>query len=109
MIWKVEKTANGEEKTVFADLTSEVFCERGPNGLLDVAFHPKFRENRKYYLFFQVFENGTVTTHVVEKQFDSDFKGDSGNPGRLILKIASVAEDHSGGCLQFGPMVFFTS
>ena len=103
MIWKVEKTANGEEKSVFADLTSEVFCERGPNGLLDVAFHPKFRENRKYYLFFQVFENGTVTTHLVEKQFDLDFKGDSGNPGRLILKIASVAEDHSGGCLQFGP------
>jgi glucose/arabinose dehydrogenase len=103
LIWKVEKTATGEEKMVFADLTGEVFSERGPNGLLDMAFHPKFRQNRKYYLFYQVFEEGKVTTHIVEKQFDADFHGDSGKPPRLVLKIVSIAEDHSGGCLQFGP------
>ncbi|HEY0457014.1 MAG TPA: PQQ-dependent sugar dehydrogenase [Verrucomicrobiae bacterium] len=102
IIWKVEKTVGGEEKTIFSDLTNEVFSERGPNGLLDVAFHPKFRENRKYYLFYQVFEEDKVATHIEEKEFDADFKGDSGKSGRLILKIASVAEDHSGGCLQFG-------
>jgi putative heme-binding domain-containing protein len=103
MIWKVEKTADGEEKSIFADLTLEVFSDRGPNGLLDVAFHPKFRQNRKYYLFYQVFEDGIVTTHIIEKEFDAAYKEDSGKPGRHLLKIASVAEDHSGGCLQFGP------
>jgi putative heme-binding domain-containing protein len=103
MIWRVEKTGSGEQSSVFSDLTGEVFSERGPNGLLDVAFHPKFRENRKYYLFYQVLENGVVTTRVVEKQFDDTFHGDSAKPARLLLKIASVAEDHSGGCLQFGP------
>jgi putative heme-binding domain-containing protein len=103
MIWRMEKTATGEDKTVFADLTGEVFYERGPNGLLDVAFHPKFRENRKYYLKYQVFEEGKVATILVEKTFATDFKGDSGKPPRGVLKIVSVAEDHSGGCLQFGP------
>lgn len=103
IIWKVEKNATAEEKTVFADLRDEVFYERGPNGLQDVAFHPKFRQNRKYYRFYQVFEDGVVTTRIAEKEFAPDFKGDSGKPARLILKIASVAEDHSGGCLQFGP------
>ena len=103
MIWKMEKTATGEEKSVFADLTGEVFSDRGPNGLLDLAFHPKFRANRKYYLKYQVFEDGKVCTLVVEKQFDANFKGDSGKAARRILKIVSVAEDHSGGCLQFGP------
>ena len=103
VIWRVEKTAAGEEKTVFADFPNEVFSERGPNGLLDVAFHPKFRENRKYYMFYQVFEEEKVTSIIVERQFDADFKGDSGRPPRRILKIVSVAEDHSGGCLQFGP------
>lgn len=103
IIWKVEKTANGEEKTVFSDLTSEVFSERGPNGLLDVAFHPKFRENRKYYLFYQVFEDGKVATHIDEKVFSEDFTGDSGKPARQLMNIVSVAEDHSGGCLDFGP------
>lgn len=103
VIWRMEKTEAGEEKSVFADLALEVFSDRGPNGLLDVAFHPQFRENRKYYLFFQVFEEGVVTTHIVEKEFAADFKSDSGKPAQLILKIASVAEDHSGGCLEFGP------
>ena len=103
VIWRVEKTATGDVRTVFADFPAEVFSERGPNGMLDVAFHPKFRENRKYYLFYQVFEDGKVTSIIVEKQFSEDFKSDSGKPPRRILKIASVAEDHSGGCLQFGP------
>ncbi len=103
MIWRAETRGTGEEKMVFADLTGEVFSERGPNGLLDVAFHPKFRENRKYYLFYQVLEGGTVTTHIVEKRFAVDSPTDSGEPARLLLKIASVAEDHSGGCLEFGP------
>ncbi len=103
VIWRVEKTATSDVRTTFADFPAEVFSERGPNGMLDVTFHPKFRENRKYYLFYQVFEDGKVTSIIVEKQFSEDFKSDSGKPPRRILKIASVAEDHSGGCLQFGP------
>jgi putative heme-binding domain-containing protein len=103
MIWRMEKNPAGEEKSVFGDLVGQVFYERGPNGLLDLAFHPKFRENRKYYLKYQVFEEGTVATVIVEKTVAADFKADSGQPPRRILKIVSVAEDHSGGCLQFGP------
>jgi len=102
MIWKVEKTGNGEKTKLFADLTKEVFSERGPNGLLDMTFHPNFRQNRKYYLFYQVFEEGKVTTHIVEKEFDPSFTRDSGKGARILWRIASVAEDHSGGCLQFG-------
>lgn len=103
LIWKIEKTAAGGVKTEFANLTNEVFYQRGPNGLLDMAFHPKFRENRKYYLKYQVFEDDKATTIVVEKEFAKDFKADSGKAPRRLLKITSVAEDHSGGCLQFGP------
>jgi putative heme-binding domain-containing protein len=103
VIWKSEKTAHAEKQSKFLDLTGEVFYERGPNGLLDVTFHPKFRANRKYYLKYQVFENNVVTTVIVEREFTPDFTADSGKPGRRILKIQSVAEDHSGGCLQFGP------
>lgn len=103
MIWMIRKTVTGEEKTVFADLTKEVFCERGPNGLLGLTFHPKFRENRKYYVKHQIFEEGTVATIIIEKQFTPDFTQDSGSPPRRLLKIQSVAEDHGGGCLQFGP------
>jgi glucose/arabinose dehydrogenase len=103
LIWRVEKSGAEETQTVFADLSAEVFSERGPNGLLDLAFHPKVRENRKYYLKYQVFEEGTVATVVVEKKLTADLRSDSGELGRRLIKIVSVAEDHSGGCLQFGP------
>jgi glucose/arabinose dehydrogenase len=58
---------------------SKCFSERGPNGLLDVAFHPNFTQNRKYYLFYQVFEDGKVTSLIVEKEFGADFKGTPAN------------------------------
>ncbi|MEO8427224.1 MAG: PQQ-dependent sugar dehydrogenase [Verrucomicrobiota bacterium] len=103
LIWLMEKNATGEEESVFADLTHEVFYLRGPNGLLGLAFHPKFRENRKYYLKYQVFEEGKVAAILVERQFAADFRHDSGQPPRRLMKIPSVAEDHGGGCLQFGP------
>ena len=102
VIWEIDKTPSGEKRTVFADLAGEVFYERGPNGLLDITFHRNFRQNRKYYLKYQVLEEGQVASIIVEKQLGADFRSDSGKPARRILKIVSVAEDHSGGCLQFG-------
>lgn len=102
-IWRLEKNAAVENKSVLIDLAGEVFYQRGPNGLQDVVFHPKFSENRKYYLQYQVFEEGKVATVIVERTFAADSQHDSASPSRRLMKIESVAEDHSGGCLQFGP------
>ena len=68
-----------------------------------MAFHPRFRENGKSYLKHQVFEEGKIATVLVEKRADADLKKDSGRPSRRLLKIVSVTQDHSGGCIQFGP------
>jgi putative heme-binding domain-containing protein len=103
MIWLVEKCASGERTSEFADFTPEVFSASGPNGLLGLAFHPRFRENRKYYLKHQVFEDGKIATVLVEREFSADFQTDSGQPSRRLLKIAAVAEHHNGGCIAFGP------
>ena len=103
VIWRLQKSGDGETRTVFADLSSEVFCQRGPNGLLDLAFHPDCRRNRRYFLKHQVFEGGTVATVIVERRLSADLRSDAGTPGRRLIRIDSVAEDHSGGCLQFGP------
>jgi glucose/arabinose dehydrogenase len=88
---------------LFGDFAAELFNERGPNGLLGLAFHPKFRENHKYYVKHQVMEEGKITTVLVEKIAAPDHRRDSGNPSRRLLKIVSVTQDHSGGCIEFGP------
>jgi putative heme-binding domain-containing protein len=102
-IWLIEKNGSKDTISLFADFSSELFNERGPNGLLDITFHPDFVRNRKYYLKHQVFENGKIATTVVEKQASDDCLHDSRKPSRRILKIECVTQDHTGGCIQFGP------
>lgn len=102
-IWLLEKSGTNETKTVFADVGKDIFNERGPNGLLGMAFHPKFHENRRYFLKHQVFEEGKIATTVVERQAASDFRADSGRPSRRLWRVVSTTQDHSGGCIGFGP------
>jgi putative heme-binding domain-containing protein len=102
-IWLLEKSHGQEVKTLFADVSQEIFNERGPNGLLSIAFHPRFRENRQYYLKHQVFEEGKIATTVVERRASPDLRADSGQPSRRLIKIVSTTQDHSGGCIGFGP------
>ncbi len=102
-IWLLGKNGTNETKTLFGDIGKEIFNERGPNGLLGVAFHPKFRENRRYFLKHQVFEGDKIVTTVVERRASKDFRTDSGQPSRRIWEVAATTQDHTGGCIGFGP------
>lgn len=102
-LWRLDKTGTNETKTLFADVSKDVFNERGPNGLLGVAFHPKFRENRRYFLKHQVFEGGKIVTTVSERLASADLRSDCGQPERRLWSVISTTQDHSGGCLGFGP------
>jgi putative heme-binding domain-containing protein len=46
-IWLIEKNGSKDAIKLFADFSSELFNERGPNGLLDITFHPDLAHNRK--------------------------------------------------------------
>jgi putative heme-binding domain-containing protein len=102
-IWLLEKTAEGDRKTLFADVASEIFNERGPNGLLGLAFHPQFSTTRKYYLKHQVLEDGNIVTAVSERQASPDLQSDSGTPPRRLWQVENTTQNHSGGCIEFGP------
>jgi putative heme-binding domain-containing protein len=102
-IWLIGKAATNDTKTLFADIGRNIFNERGPNGLLGMAFHPKFRANRKYYLKHQVFEDGKIVTTVVERMASADGQSDSGQTPRRLWQVAATTQDHTGGCIGFGP------
>jgi glucose/arabinose dehydrogenase len=103
ILWLVDKSGTNESRAIILDLTKEVFSERGPTGLLGLAFHPKFRENRKYYLKHSAFEDGKVITKVVEREMAPDFRRDSGKASRTIWSVVNTTQDHGGGCIAFGP------
>lgn len=103
VMWFIEKSGTMEHRSIFADLTPKVFSARGPNGLLGLAFHPRFSTNRKYYLKYQVVDEGRIATVVDERTMADDLRSPSSQPERRILTIPSGAEHHNGGCLTFGP------
>jgi putative heme-binding domain-containing protein len=103
MMWLLEKNGSRDTETVFADLSGEIFSERGPNGLLSIAFHPRFRENHKYYLNHQVLKAGKIVCRVVEREASADFRTDSSQTSRLLREVGTTTQDHTGGGIQFGP------
>jgi glucose/arabinose dehydrogenase len=102
-IWLLDKRSDSESKTLFADLSAEI--RRGPaDGLLGIALHPKFRENRRYFVQHQrVLDDGKLYALVSERIAAPDSRADSGRASRTIIQFACTTPDHVGGGVEFGP------
>ena len=88
-VWRLEPTASGMARHLFLDLTGQV--KYGANwGLLCVAFHPQFKTNRRYFLEYQVEEQGVVKTTVVERQASEDLLHDAGVPSRRLFDVVQT-------------------
>ena len=73
-------------------------------GVVCVAFHPRFLENRKYYVNYHVRNQGSFFSPViVERQATPDLRRDAGVPSRRLLQIPQDTDLHWGGMLAFGP------
>ncbi|XP_004685301.1 PREDICTED: HHIP-like protein 2 [Condylura cristata] len=73
-------------------------------GFLGLAFHPKFRHNRKFYIYYSC-----LGKKKVEKIRISEMKVSQADPNkadpkseRIILEIDEPASNHNGGQLLFG-------
>jgi glucose/arabinose dehydrogenase len=70
----------------------------GEQGLLSIAFHPNYAENR---LFYVDYTDTNGDTRVVE--YRSDGTKAIPSSARQLLFVKDFAENHNGGQLQFGP------
>ncbi len=97
----------GDQLIDFGSLPNEkVIDERG---LLGLAFHPNFAENRKFYVAYSApRREGTPSnythTQVVE-EYEANEEGTRALPGtqRPLLEMPSPYYTHNGGALAFGP------
>jgi glucose/arabinose dehydrogenase len=103
-IWRLTLGANGAPttKTLWGDFRGEI-RPGGASGLLGLAFHTKFRENRKYYLQHTLEVDRRIVARVSEKRASSDFTRDGGDSSRTIIDFAGSTWDHVGGGIEFGP------
>jgi glucose/arabinose dehydrogenase len=75
----------------FLDVRSKVSC-CGEQGLLGLAFHPKYRTNKKYYVNYT---DRSGDTRVVE------YRGTRAL--RQLLFVDQPYSNHNGGNIAFGP------
>lgn len=78
----------------FLNIESKV-TSGGELGLLGLAFHPRFSENKKFYINYTVLRPSLVTV-IAERIAGKDSE-------RELLSFAQPYRNHNGGQLAFGP------
>jgi glucose/arabinose dehydrogenase len=84
----------------FLDISSRV-SNIGEQGMLSVAFHPRYERNRRFYVYFT---NLNGDNEVVEfKRSKRSRLHAAAGPGRLLLYLSHPTfGNHNGGDLEFG-------
>ena len=84
--------------TPFLDITGRVGSQGSEQGLLGLAFNPKFPQNGYFYVNYT---DQSGNTHIV--RFTA--KGDSADPAseKQLIFVKQPFPNHNGGGLAFGP------
>ncbi|XP_021089965.1 HHIP-like protein 2 isoform X1 [Mesocricetus auratus] len=91
----------------FLDLKSMVLTTPwigDERGFLGLAFHPKFRRNRKFYIYYSCLGKRKVEKIRISEMKVSPTDSNKADPKseRVILEIDEPASNHNGGQLLFG-------
>jgi glucose/arabinose dehydrogenase len=84
----------------FLDISERV-STGGERGLLSMAFHPEFRKNRFFYVYYTDVKGDTVVSRFrVRNKQPNEVKV---KQERIILRFKQPFANHNGGQMQIGP------
>ena len=86
---RIRVVRGGRITGTLLDIRSRVVC-CGEQGLLSVAFHPRYARNRRYFVYYTAPANRVV-----------EYRGSRAM--RTMLNVADPYSNHNGGQLMFGP------
>ena len=95
-----ENSESTDASNVFLDISDRVLYG-GEQGLLGLAFHPDFNQNRYFYVDY-VTDNPRRTIIARYTVTDSDPAQADENSGLVLLEINQPFANHNGGQLAFG-------
>lgn len=87
--------------TPFLDIQTQVGSSGNEQGLLGLAFHPRYMENGYFYINYTDLNGDTVISRFQVSSTDLNL-ADPGSETRLLL-ISQPYRNHNGGVLAFGP------
>ncbi len=96
-----------EEPKEFLDISSRVVYQDKENekGFLGMAFHPRYRENGEFFVYYTPTDTAKPHTVVVSRFRVSKNDPDKADPNseEELLRIEHPFWNHKGGTLVFGP------
>ena len=105
-IWCFENDRNVSKSHLFLDLRGKVldWKGRGANeqGLLGFDFHPKFKSNGKFYVYYTHTDDKRSIVSQFTVSADDPNKADP-NSEVVLMEIEQPYKNHNGGCIEFGP------
>lgn len=84
----------------FIDLSAVITSAGNEQGLLGLAFHPKYRENGRLFVAYTA-ANGDNTLAELRVSQDPNKADESAR--KVLLAIPDFAPNHNGGMVAFGP------
>ncbi|MDX2035527.1 MAG: PQQ-dependent sugar dehydrogenase [Isosphaeraceae bacterium] len=105
-IFSFAKDPATREKELFLDIRSKVNSKGNEEGLLGLAFHPKYKENGRVFVYYSWMnprgERYSVVSSFQRSKTDPR-KADPESEKRIWVSAKDPFENHNGGCLLFGP------
>ena len=86
--------------TLFLDLTSRVLAG-GERGLLGLAFHPQFANNRRFFVNYTRKPDGA--TVIAEYHVSTMDRSVANTQETILLTVPQPFANHNGGMIEFGP------
>jgi glucose/arabinose dehydrogenase len=85
--------------TPFLDMSDvDGFASGGEQGLLGLAFHPDYANNRQFFIWYT-----TNDADVLARYYVSETDLNKADPaGEIVLSIPDFAGNHNGGMMEFG-------
>ncbi len=100
------------DKKTFLDIRKRVNREGNEEGLLGLAFHPKYKENGEFFVYYSAMNPGyrrsVVSRFRVSK--DDPRRADPAGEEPVWVSTEDPFGNHNGGCILFGPdgMLYIT-
>jgi glucose/arabinose dehydrogenase len=95
------RLANGAHGVLFrVEVLNQV-----EEGLLGLAFHPQFAQNRRFFINYVAGVGGKEVSRVAEWRLTraEDFARSKAEPVRVLMELEQPYPNHNGGGLAFGP------
>jgi glucose/arabinose dehydrogenase len=97
----VSTNKDAKEKKTFLDIRDRVGVTHSEEGLLSMAFHPKFNNNGEVFVWYtaQKPRRGVLSKFTKEKNEEQI----NPNTEKVLLEVQQPWGNHNGGTVLFGP------